>query len=272
VSEGWGHTALVTGASSGIGRSFATLLAEKGYDVVLVARRRQRLERLKASLTSTYGVRAEVICVDLADPAAPRNIQAELDEMGLTVDFLVNNAGFFILGYYADVPWESQEEYLRVVGTSVLELTRYLLPGMLDKGWGRIVNVTSMSGYLSGSPGQSLYSPVKAMVHKFSESVSLEYQHKGIVCTSAAPGPTATRFLEAGGATAAEYGRSSRAMQALVMSPDTFVAKAYRGCMRGKRVVVPGVHNKLWALALVHAPGRVRYAMSAFTAKMAPER
>lgn len=270
TGEGRGHTALVTGASSGIGRSFAVLLASKGYDVVLVARRRDRLERLSQRLSSEYGVRADVICVDLADPGTPRNIKVELDRMGLTVDFLVNNAGYFVPGFFGDVPWEEQEDYLRVVGTSVLELTRHLLPAMVEQGFGRIVNVTSLASYFSGSPGESLYAPVKAMVHKFSEGIDIEYGHRGIVCTSAPPGPTATRFLEASGATAADYGAKSRFLQAMVMSPDVFVERAYDGCMRGRRVVIPGLHNKLWAFALIHAPGRIRYAMCAFTANMAP--
>lgn len=269
--EGAGHTALITGASSGIGRSFSVLLASRGYDVVLVARRRDRLVKLSQRLSETYGVRAEVICVDLADVDASRTIKSELDGLGLTVDFLVNNAGYFVLGYYGDVAWEEQAAYLRVVGTSVLELTRYLLPAMVEQGWGRIVNVTSLSGYFSGSPGQSLYAPVKAMVHKFSESIALEYGHRGIHSTSAPPGPTATRFLEASGASAAEYGAKSRFLQALVMSPDTYAEQAYAGCMRGRRVVIPGLHNKLWAFALVHAPAKLRYAMCGFTAKFAPQ-
>lgn len=268
--EGRGHTALVTGASSGIGRSFSVLLASKGYDVVLVARSRDRLERLSQRLSADFGVRAEVMCVDLADVNASRTIKAELDQRGLKVDFLVNNAGYFVLGFYGDVSWEQQEAYLRVVGTSVLELTRYLLPAMVDQGWGRIVNVTSVAGYFSGSPGQSLYSPVKAMVHKFSESIALEYADRGVYCTSAPPGPTATRFLESSGASAAEHGAKSRLLQAMVMSPDTYAERAYEGCMRGRKVVIPGLHNKVWAFALVHAPSRLRYAMCAFTARMAP--
>ena len=270
AGDGRGHTALVTGASSGIGRSFSILLASRGYNVVVVARRRDRLEKLSQKLSSTYGVRAEVICADLADPDACRTIKSELDRLGLTVDFLVNNAGYFVLGFYGDVPWERQEAYLRVVGTSVLELTRYLLPAMVEQGWGRIVNVTSLSGYFAGSPGQSLYAPVKAMVHKFSESIALEYGHRGIFCTTAPPGPTATRILEASGASAAEYGAKSRFLRAVMMSPDVYAERAYEGCMRGRRVVIPGLANKLWAFALVHSPARIRYAMSAFTAKMAP--
>lgn len=269
--EGRGHTALVTGASSGIGRAFSVLLASRGYDVVVVARRKDRLEELSEQLSAAYGVRAEVICADLGDPCTPRNIKAELDRLGLTVDFLVNNAGYSVLGFYCDVPWEQQEAYIRVLGTSVLELTRHLLPAMLQQGWGRIINVTSVCGFFAGSPGQTLYAPIKSMVHKFSESISLEYGDRGIVCTTAPPGYTDTEILEASGSSAVEYIANNRIFKALMMSPDTYARVAYEGCMRCRRVVIPGVQNKIWAFVLLHGPPRVRYAMCGFMARLAPE-
>src|SRR5882757_3492294 len=241
-SEGRGHVALVTGASSGIGRSFAAHLASRGYDVVLVARRRARLEELAAELTAQHGVRAEVIAADLADPDAVRNIKAELDRLGLTVDFLVNNAGYSVLGFYCDVPWDEQEAYIRVLGLSVLELTRALLPAMVDQRWGRIVNVTSICGYFSGSPGQTLYAPIKSMVHKFSESIALEYEPYGITCTTAPPGATDTEILEASGGGAVDYVANNRLIKAVMMNPDRYAKAAYDGCMRGRRVVTPGLH------------------------------
>lgn len=268
--EGRGHVALVTGASSGIGRSFATLLASRGYDVVLVARRRNRLEELAAELARAHGVRAEVVCADLADPDAVAGIKAELDRLGLTVDFLVNNAGYSVLGHYCDVPWEEQQAYIRVLGTSVLELTRCLLPAMVDRRWGRIVNVTSICGYFAGSPGQTLYAPIKSMVHKFSEGLAAEYEPYGIVVTSAPPGATDTEILEASGGGAADYVANNKLVKAVMMNPDRYVRAAYDGCMRGRRVVTPGLHNRIWAFSLLHAPPRVRYAMCAFMAKLSP--
>ena len=268
--EGRGHVALVTGASSGIGRSFATHLASRGYDVVLVARRRARLEELSRELSTTYAVRAEVIPTDLAGPEAVAHIKAELDRMGLTVDFLVNNAGYSVLGHYCDVPWEQQQAYIRVLGTSVLELTRCLLPAMVDQRWGRIVNVTSICGYFSGSPGQTLYAPIKSMVHKFSQSLALEYERYGIVCTSAPPGATDTEILDASGGKAAEYVANNPLIKAITMNPDTYVKAAYDGCMQGRRVVTPGLQNRVWAFSLLHAPPPVRYAMCAFMAKLSP--
>jgi short-subunit dehydrogenase len=268
--EGRGRTALVTGASSGIGRAFAVLLASRGYDVVVVARRKDRLEELSEHLRALYRVRAEVLAVDLAEPGASRVIKDGLDQLGLTVDFLVNNAGYPILGHYCDVPWEQQDAFIRVLGTSVLELTHLLLPGMVQRRWGRIVNVTSLTLYFAGSPGQTLYAPIKAMVHKFSESIALEYEDRGIICTTAPPGATATELLEKSGAGVAEYVANNRLVQAAMMSPEKYVAAAYRGCMAGRRVVIPGWHNRVWAFVLVHSPPAVRYAMCEFMAKMAP--
>jgi hypothetical protein len=190
--------------------------------------------------------------------------------MGLTVDFLVNNAGYPLLGHYCDVPWEEQSAYIRVLGTSVLELTRCLLPAMVDQRWGRIVNVTSVCAYFSGSPGQTLYAPIKSMVHKFSESIALEYEPYGIICTTAPPGATDTEILEASGGAAGKYVANNRLLRAAMMRPDTYAKAAYDGCMRGRRVVTPGLHNRIWAFTLLHTPPPVRYAMCGFMARMSP--
>jgi hypothetical protein len=190
--------------------------------------------------------------------------------MGLTVDFLVNNAGYSVLGFYCDVAWEQQAAYIRVLGTSVLELTRCLLPAMVDQRWGRIVNVTSICGYFSGSPGQTLYAPIKSMIHKFSEGIALEYERHGIICSSAPPGATDTEILEASGGGAVDYVANNRLVRAVMMNPDTYVKAAYGGCMRGRRVVTPGLHNRIWAFTLMHAPAPVRYAMCGFMAKLSP--
>ena len=270
AQEGRGHVALVTGASSGIGRSFATHLASRGYDVVLVARRRERLEALAYDLVTRHGVRAEVIAVDLAEADAVARIKKELDGLEMTVDFLVNNAGYSVLGFYCDVPWEEQQAYIRVLGTSVLELTRCLLPGMVERRWGRIMNVTSICGYFAGSPGQTLYAPIKSMVHKFSEGIAAEYGPYGIVCTAAPPGATDTEILEASGGGAVDYVANNRLIKALMMNPDTYVKAAYEGCMQGRRVVTPGLHNRIWAFSLLHSPPPMRYAMCAFMAKLSP--
>jgi short-subunit dehydrogenase len=258
----------VTGASAGIGASFSELLASRGYDLVVVARRRERLEALKEKLSSSHAVRVEVICTDLSDPAACTNIKGELDRLGITVDFLVNNAGYSVLGFYAEVPWERQEAYIRVLGLSVLELTYLLLPGMLDKGWGRIINVTSMCGFFEGSPGQTLYAPIKSMIHKFSESIALEYESRGIICTTAPPGATDTEILEAAGPGAVEFVANNRLLKAVMMRPDVYTRAAYKGCMSGRRVVIPGIRNKVWGFTLLHSPPRIRYAMCGFMAKL----
>jgi short-subunit dehydrogenase len=168
------------------------------------------------------------------------------------------------------VPWEKQEAYIRVLGTSVLELTRCLLPTMVDRRWGRVVNVTSICGYFSGSPGQTLYAPIKSMVHKFSESIALEYEPYGIICTTAPPGATATEILEASGGGAVDYVANNPLVRAAMMNPDRYAKAAYDGCMRGRRVVTPGLHNRIWAFTLLHSPAAVRYAMCGFMAKLSP--
>ncbi|MGH9200399.1 MAG: SDR family NAD(P)-dependent oxidoreductase, partial [Vicinamibacterales bacterium] len=134
--EGDGKTALVTGASAGIGRAFAELLASKGYDVVLIARREDRLNALAETLHNRHGVVAHVLVADLSDPAAPQQIAETITVQDLRVDFLVNNAGYGVPGSYLSVPWSEHQRFLQVMVTAVCDLTYRLLPAMLDRGWG----------------------------------------------------------------------------------------------------------------------------------------
>src|SRR5262245_18633142 len=135
MAEGTGKTALVTGASSGIGKAFAELLARKGYAVVLTARRADRLETLAAELKQKYGVGTHTIAADLSQPDASRQIAAELTARKLAIDVLVNNAGYGVPGSYINVPWNDHERFMQVMVTAVLDLTYRLLPGMLERGW-----------------------------------------------------------------------------------------------------------------------------------------
>ena len=151
--EGRGKTALVTGASSGIGKAFAELLAAKGYAVVLTARRSDRLEALAAELRQRHGVSTHTIVADLAQPDASQHIAAELASRGLMIDVLVNNAGYGVPGSYVNVPWGDHARFMQVMVTAVLDLTYRLLPGMLDRGWGRIINIASVAGMVPSPAG-----------------------------------------------------------------------------------------------------------------------
>jgi hypothetical protein len=155
-------TALITGASAGLGRDFARLFAADGHDVILVARRRDRLEALAGELAAAHGVRATVIDLDLADPAAPRRLVDDVRSRGLEVDFLVNNAGFGGTGAFADVPLEREMGMIQVNVTALVELTRLLVPDMKARRRGRILNVGSTAGFQPG-PFMATYYASKAV-------------------------------------------------------------------------------------------------------------
>jgi short-subunit dehydrogenase len=250
--DGRGHVALVTGASSGIGASFATLLAVKGYRVVLVARREDRLQALAAELRSAWGTDAVVLPADLSDPAAPAAIADAVAALGLRIDFLVNNAGASGPARFDQVAWPDHLARLRVMGLATLELTHRLLPGMLEGGWGRVVNVGSISGLCQGAPSEVLYTSAKAMVHMFSEGLDADLRSEGIRCTVSIPGFTDTEILDSSGLRAQVA--TSRAMRMALMSPQRVAREAYAAVMRGNPSIVHGRHHQALGLVLLHAP------------------
>lgn len=152
MTEGSGRRALVTGASSGIGHAFAHVLAERGYGLILTARREDRLATLARDLSQRHGIITHVVAADLADPQTGEYLDEWLADHALTVDLLVNNAGFGVPGSYSGTTWEQQRAFLEVLVVAPSELTHRLLPGMIERRWGRIINVASLAGLLPGVP------------------------------------------------------------------------------------------------------------------------
>lgn len=192
-------TALVTGASSGIGLAFAGELASRGCNIVLTARRRERLDAIARDLHAVHGVEAYVFVEDLTDPTATERLVGILNARGLQVDVLVNNAGYGVPGSYAKTTWEQQRDFLQVMVVAVAQLTHQLLPGMIARGSGRIINVASLAGLLPGVAGHTLYAASKAFVISFSESLALETAQHGIHVTASCPGFTLTEFHDVTG-------------------------------------------------------------------------
>jgi hypothetical protein len=259
-SEGAGRTALVTGASSGIGRAMAELLAAKGFDVVLVARRHDRLVSIAQELAQRWGRTGHPLVADLARASSPERIVTELETSGTTIDFLVNNAGYSQLGRYDAHSWEDHERRLRVLGIATLELTHRLLPGMVDRGWGRIVNVGSIAGLFSGTPQDAVYGVTKAMVQRFSESIDAEFRTAGIRCTASIPGFTDTEIFETTGF--ADHVARNPVYRAALMSPATVARQAYDAVMSGRPLVIHGAHHRALATVLLHTPLPLRRRLS----------
>lgn len=240
-------TALITGASSGIGRELAGLLARDGHDVVLVARSELRLQALAEELRAAHGVQATVLPADLAAPSAADEIAAELERRGLEIEVLVNCAGFNVYGAFATTDAERELQMLQVNVVSLTRLTKLLLPAMLRRGSGRILNIGSTGSFAPG-PFDAVYCASKAFVLSFTEALAEELEGTGVTATALCPGPTATEFAERAGMTGTPLFRGRVARAAEV------AAIGYRAMMRGRRVVVPGLGNMLLTFSVRLSP------------------
>jgi len=241
-------TALITGASSGIGADLARLFAREGHDLVLVARDEARLRALGDDVARRDGIRAEVMAVDLADPGAPREIIRRLGEREIVLDVLVNNAGFGTYGPFAATDLGRQLQMLQVNVVALTHLTGLVLPAMLSRRRGRILNVASTAAFQPG-PFMAVYYATKAYVLHFTEALAAELgEGTGVSVTALCPGPTRTGFQAAAGIEGTRLLRS-----ALVMESEAVARAGYRGLMEGKPVVIPGVKNRMvaWAVRLL---------------------
>ena len=243
--------AVVTGASSGIGAAFAAVLAEAGHDVLLVARRMDRLECLALDLNARYGVDGYPFPLDLADPAAAAKVAGLVEELDRTTAVLVNNAGVITDGCFADRPWEAQSALLSLMVQTPTELVHRLLPAMLTARRGRVVTVASMGGFFHSTPRQTLYAPVKRYAIAFSRGLATEYRDSGVTFTAVCPGFVDTEMMAMNPGTAAA-GRRLRRFA--VMSADTAARAGWAAAQRGERVVVPGAVNKALVTALKVLP------------------
>ena len=236
------ETVLVTGASSGIGEELAKLFAADGADLVLVARREERLRRLAAELEGAHGSRSQIESVDLSEPREVIALYERLDEAGVCVDVLVNNAGFGARGAMAELELGRQLEMLRLNVEALTSLTRSLLPGMLARGRGGVLNVGSVAGFQPG-PFMAVYYATKAYVLSLSEALAEELRGSGVTVTALAPGPTVTEFQDEADL------EGSLLFKLGPMAAGPVARAGYRGFRRGKVLVVPGLGNKVLAFS-----------------------
>lgn len=244
------RTALVTGASSGIGEAFADVFAAEGFDLVLVARREERLRAVASRLEQQHGIRAHVMVCDLSRRGAVLGLVTGLSARLLTVDALVNNAGYGIPGVFVASPWDRHDAMLQVMLTSVCELTRALLPEMIARGYGRIINVASLAGLVPAPAGHTLYAAVKAFLIKFTESLSHETSAHGVYVTAVCPGFTFSEFHDVTGM----RDRVSRLPAWLWMDAATVARQGYDAVMAGTPVYINGRVNRGIALLVRYVP------------------
>jgi short-subunit dehydrogenase len=230
--------ALVTGASSGIGRCLAGLLAADKHDVVVVARRVDRLEQLQRELEGRHGVRVECITADLAEAGAAERVFARAPD----VEILVNNAGFSEYGLFADQDLPCVRDMLQVNVMALTELTRLYVDPMRARGRGKILQVASTAAFQPG-PRMAVYYASKAYVLSFSEALAVELDGSGVTVTTLCPGPTDSEF------NAVAHYPVTPLVERVMMSSEEVAQIGYRGMMRGERLVIAGARNKLTAVA-----------------------
>lgn len=235
-----GKTALVTGASAGIGAAFAEALAARGARLVLTARRADRLHAIAAELQARFGVSARAVPADLARADAPDLLLAELARQGIEIDILVNNAGYGLPGRFLGAEWPAHRDFLEVMVSSYVHLARLVLPGMAARDWGRVVQVASVAGLVPGSAGHTLYGASKAFLVSFTQSLAAEFEGTGVKASALCPGFTYSEFHDVNGT----RGLVARLPRFMFMEAAPVAERALAAVERGAVVCVPGAWNQ----------------------------
>ena len=242
--------AVVTGAAAGLGRELADILAREGHDLVLVARREGELKALADELQQRHGAHSTIAAVDLSQPDAADQVIAAIGA-DTAIDVLVNNAGFGGHGAFAERPRDDERRMLAVNVAALTDLTRLVLPGMIARGRGRVLNVGSTAAFQPG-PFMAVYYASKAYVLSFSQAIAEETRGTGVSVTCLCPGVTTTEFQQVAGVEDVPLTKGPLSMTARAVADA-----AYAGMMRGRLIVIPGAHNKVGAHAVRLAPRRV---------------
>lgn len=249
-------TALITGASVGIGRELTKLFAQDGYNLVLVARNAARLQQVAADLEKQFGVSAKAFPLDLSSSAAPQFLFDQLQREKIAIDVLVNNAGYGKLGAFASMPYAESAGQIELNITSLTHLTKLFVAPMLERKSGCILNVASTAGFQPG-PLMAVYYATKAYVISFSEALANELQRTGVTVTCLCPGLTDTEFQTRAGTEKTTLFRRTRPMDAATVARD-----GYRALMKGKPLVISGIRNRLLMESLRISPRNVVTAVS----------
>ncbi len=231
---------LVTGASAGIGAAIAREYAQRGWDLALCARREAPMVALATELKKEFGTTSHIFELDLFEREATDNLLARMSAKGLHIDGLVNNAGYGHPGMYLDSGWEDHAKFIQLMMTAPCELAHKLSPAMVEKGFGRIINVASLAGHMPGSRGHTLYAAVKSFLIKFSQSLNMELAGTGVHVSALCPGFTYTEFHDVNGTREA----MNKLPAYMMMDADECAEMGVEACERNRAVFVPGGVNK----------------------------
>ena len=244
------RTALVTGSSGGIGYELAMIHAEHGDDLVLVARNKSRLDEISDNLSGRYGIKVYTIEKDLSLTGAAIEVFEELNGQKIAVDYLINNAGFGDIGLFAESDWKKQEGMINLNVIALTHLTWLILPGMMERGYGKVLNVASTASFQPG-PTMSVYFATKAYVLSFSEAVNNEVAKAGVTVTALCPGSTESGFH------AVAKGDESLVKERKLPSAREVAEFGYKAMMKGKAVAIPGLKNTVMATFVRFIPRSV---------------
>src|SRR5262245_50238113 len=231
------RTALITGASAGIGEAFCDVFASHGFDLVITARREERLRSLAERITRAHGVTVTVIPGDLAQPDGADTLGGDIERRGIVVDAVVNNAGYGVPGGYVRSSWETHAAFLNVMVVAGCSLVRRFLPGMIERRYGLIINVASLAGLVPAPAGHTLYAASKAFLVRFSEALSHEGRPYGVNVTALCPGFTLSEFHDVTGTRATV----SKMPSFVWMDAATVAREGYEAVIAGKTVHVTGL-------------------------------
>lgn len=248
------RTIAITGASAGIGAALARVCASRGYDLILIARREAPLQALAAEVSAAHGVTAHVVTADLGADGAAQTLYNEIAARGLSVDGLINNAGFSKTTGFTQTDPAAQQEMLRVMLSVPVELTRLYLPQMKAKGWGRIINVASMAGFLQATGGDTLYGPIKSFMIKFSQSLWVESEGSGVHVSALCPGYTYSEFHDVNGSRDAV---SKAYPKWMWLEADRVAREAWDAVEANEPRCIPGARYRALALLSKLLPDRV---------------
>src|SRR5579859_1727997 len=255
--------ALVTGASAGIGRELARVIAADGWKLVLVARRKAMLDELARELMKAHGTETRIIAADLAEPGSPQAIFNELRDARIDIDLLVNNAGLLVQDTFGHAGLEEQLDIVRVNVVAHTALARLFLEPMLQRNRGRILNMSSISAFMP-VPNLAIYAATKAYVLSFSTALSEELRRSKVTVTALCPGVTDTGMV---------HGTGLAGFPSFTIADARTVARdGYRACMAGKRTYVPGILNKILVVSAKYARGLLMRPMGWFIAFNSPNR
>ena len=235
---------LITGASAGLGVAYAREYASHGWDIVLCARRKERMEVVAKELVEEYGVKTHIYVSDLFKKGAVDKLLGAIKKDGLHIDGLINNAGYGHPGFYLDSEWKDHDLFINLMASVPCELTRKLTPAMVENGFGRIMNIASLAGHMPGSKGHTLYAAVKSFLIKFSESLNAELDGTGVHVCAICPGFTMTEFHDVNGTRDA----MNRLPDYMMMDADECAELSYEALELNRPVYITGRVNKFLSL------------------------